>query len=126
MAQHASCQIGRGGSPSNTLGMRGTETGSPKLSAAWRVLAAQGPVGQERRWVEVGTRRRGTEPVRLIWDLAIEHWQHNADHWPSPPTLLQTLDVVFSGYAGRMHMSKCTPQSHQENVIPHILKCYQT
>src|SRR6266571_5180314 len=62
MAQHASCQIGRGGSPSNTLGMRGTETGSPELSAAWRVLAAQGPMGQERCWAEVEMRRRGTEP----------------------------------------------------------------
>src|SRR6266702_6794208 len=38
--------------------MCGTETGSPELLAAWRVLAAQGPMGQERRWVEVETRRR--------------------------------------------------------------------
>src|SRR6266571_2069652 len=58
MARHASCKIGRGGSPSNTLRTRGTETGSPKLSAAWRVLTAQGPMGQERRWVEVEMRRR--------------------------------------------------------------------
>src|SRR6266702_2994095 len=62
MAWHASCQIGRGGSPSNTLRMCGTETSSPELSAAWRVLTAQGPMGQERHWVEVETRRRGTEP----------------------------------------------------------------
>jgi len=27
----ASCQIGRGGSPSNTLGMRSAETSSPEL-----------------------------------------------------------------------------------------------
>ncbi len=53
MARHASCQIGRGGSPLNTLGTRGTETGSPELSAAWRVLADQGPIGQEKRWAEV-------------------------------------------------------------------------
>ncbi len=54
----SSCQIGRGGSPSNTLGTHGTETGSPELSAAGRVLAAQGPMGQERRWAEVEMRRR--------------------------------------------------------------------
>src|SRR6266702_2664143 len=53
MAWHASRQIGRGGSPSNTLRMRGTETSSPELLAAWRVLAAQGPMGQERRCAEV-------------------------------------------------------------------------
>ena len=53
MAQHASCQIGRGGSPSNTLGTRGTETGSPELLATWRGARAQGPMGQERRWAEV-------------------------------------------------------------------------
>src|SRR6266702_8234655 len=41
----ASCQIGRGGSPSNTLGMRSAETSSPEPSAAWRELAAQGPMG---------------------------------------------------------------------------------
>ncbi len=48
-----SCQIGRGGSPSNTLGMHGTETGSPEFLAAWRRLTAQGPMGQERHWAEV-------------------------------------------------------------------------
>ncbi len=52
----SSCQIGRGGSPSNTLGTHDTETGSPELSAAWRVLAAQGPMGQERHWAEVEMR----------------------------------------------------------------------
>ena len=55
IGEGATCELpnGRGGSPSNTLGTRGTETGSPELSAAWRVLAAQGPMGQERRWAEV-------------------------------------------------------------------------
>ncbi|KAH9048622.1 hypothetical protein EDB83DRAFT_2317369 [Lactarius deliciosus] len=49
---------GRGGSPSNTLGTRGTETGSSELSAAWRTLAAQGPVGQDRHWAEVMKTKR--------------------------------------------------------------------
>jgi len=33
--------------------MCSTETGSPELSVAWRVLTAQGPMGQEKHWVEV-------------------------------------------------------------------------
>src|SRR6266571_1921985 len=74
MARHASCQIGRGGSPSNTLGTRGTETGSPELSAAWRVLATQGPMGQERRWAEVEMRTKRNRT----------RWQHT----PPPPSLL--------------------------------------
>jgi len=51
----AACELPnrQGGSPSNTLGTHGTETGSPEHSAAWRVLAAQGPMGQERHWAEV-------------------------------------------------------------------------
>ncbi len=53
MVWHVSCQIGRGGSPSNTLGTHGTETGSPELLVAWRGACAQGPMGQERRWAEV-------------------------------------------------------------------------
>ncbi|KAI9436523.1 hypothetical protein BJY52DRAFT_1230442 [Lactarius psammicola] len=59
IGEGATCELpnGRGGSPSNTLGTRGTETGSPELSAAWRVLAAQGPMGQERRWAEEKARR---------------------------------------------------------------------
>ncbi|KAI9431867.1 hypothetical protein H4582DRAFT_2062291 [Lactarius indigo] len=44
---------GRESSPSNTLGTRGTETGSPERLVAWRRLAAQGPMGQEEHWAEV-------------------------------------------------------------------------
>ncbi len=33
--------------------MRGAETGSPEHLAVWRGLAAQGPMGQEKRWAEV-------------------------------------------------------------------------
>src|SRR6266702_186785 len=73
MAWHASCQIGRGGSPSNTLRMCGTETGSPELSAAWRVLATQGPMGQERHWAEVEMRTKRNRT----------RWQHT----PPPPSL---------------------------------------
>ncbi len=68
MAWHASCQIGRGGSPSNTLGMRSTETGSPELSVAWRVLTAQGPMGQERRWAEVIE----TFQAKVVVDMRVE------------------------------------------------------
>src|SRR6266702_1224626 len=52
-ARPASCRIGRGGRSPNTLGTRGAETGSPEFLAAWRRLAAQGPMGQDRHWAEV-------------------------------------------------------------------------
>ncbi|KAH9012353.1 hypothetical protein EDB84DRAFT_1444733 [Lactarius hengduanensis] len=57
-ARPASCQAGRGGNPYNT-GTHGAETGSPELLAAWRGLAAQGPMGQEARggrWAEMTAR----------------------------------------------------------------------
>ncbi|KAH9024716.1 hypothetical protein EDB84DRAFT_1440322 [Lactarius hengduanensis] len=58
MARPASCRVGRGGNPYNT-GTHGAETGSPELLAAWRGLAAQGPMGQEARegrWAEMTAR----------------------------------------------------------------------
>src|SRR6266581_513446 len=69
-ARPVSCQIGRGGSPSNTLGTCGAETGSPELLAAWRRRAAQGPMGQERHWAEVvrtWDKEVGKQTKMMVW-----------------------------------------------------------
>ncbi len=63
--------------------MHGTETGSPELSAAWRVLAAQGPMGQEKHWAEVVETLDRRSQARVMADIRVagRHVGEKCQQW---------------------------------------------